>query len=1188
MIKRHSHQSVASVIHQSIVSVYTCSTASHSRHFYMASLPFTNSTFFKCSLNSHMSMSLSTATHFSSKLNPAIDTRNLPIQYTLHVETIRTLCDLFQNKRRDLKPTDITRVWDLCRILIKNDTSSIKNLLEVEQLMHRLVAFLALSPENHNAVEQTEKLLIWWRPGNKWSDLTSQDILWIVRAYKVKTVQQGLDIISSICRKCNLKRLDSTVVYILIVSIAIRHSSKEAIEFIKAFVAQQQRSIQPSIHLNYLLQTCCQEISFMQQHSGILDISVKEANAQVKSISEFMLDLVAYMSTASPNPALADVVSFNYIAFSQKCTTYTDVVRVLDTMQSYGVYPNIKTFTTLVHNLDADSAIKLFEKANEMGLQTDASILVSYIRACKLRPDQSSGKRDALKAFLAHPYRLELTSPTYADSGILFILSAIYSYEYKLDVTLQVINDMIQSGWRIPPERFKHIISRLCYSHLVKDAVELLDRAMLMSKAYASVDTRTTIVAGWCATGYPDSALKFIDTMLEKGLAPTMQMYRWIIDSLITMRKLGDADRVAIMCRDKVNVVTIDAFHAVTRAYLIFGHADEAERRIKHINTYGFIADDTTHAIWVATLLKLGKRDEAESKLKSLGAYYGGVKHVPVAVYTAFMDVAILEHDWINVIKYWRKIIGCARGGVSGVEDAIVAKYITGAIQLDRFDAIQSVIKQVQWETHPKTYRAYVYVCFKSGNVMKGQRVVEDVLTIAHSQRTQFVKAQNTDRALAYRDLPHAKYLAEILCDVVGYYASDLGNLSHAKQTLRVYLEMFKPTSRPFVSLMRAAVHHAKFSDPSGGLDEAMQYWKWMVQAGGRVNQSGYGGWISACVDAGDVCRAIQGIQLLVQAKFKPTVAIQQTVLTMLGRCGRISEMERLFKRLLTNDDSKAFVSVPATSATVNALMTGYLHSKNYAKLFLVWNRLWKRSGGGSDAQVPVFTSNDPSIETCIHVANAKDILDVDMLVPDLADLVEHDQFASDVNTQADESIQDLYDETHEHNETDSLLDTSMTPLSLPWTTTMNTDHGVTPVTFCLVLDALGFAGDLEVLDKVWQQVVDVDKFPISPNCTTSYMEALMRCGQTDRAMEVVIGACKTGKVAVKTVVNFLGMCDDGEQGKHRKEQVMKCVKKECTLEFTEILQQRLDGGKSQTKTRKIPSDQNIDQVLQLFKLTAD
>jgi hypothetical protein len=87
--------------------------------------------------------------------------------------------------------------------------------------------------------------------------------------------------------------------------------------------------------------------------------------------------------------------------------------------------------------------------------------------------------------------------------------------------------------------------------------------------------------------------------------------------------------------------------------------------------------------------------------------------------------------------------------------------------------------------------------------------------------------------------------------------------------------------------------------------------------------------------------------------------------------------------------------------------------------------------------------------------------------------------------------------------------------------------HGVTPVTVCITIDALGFSQSLDRLRSLWTKLHGVG-FKLSENCWLSYIEALIRCGQKEEAQSLFREMQSTFKnPTLKTLTNYVQMMGD-------------------------------------------------------------
>ncbi|KAJ3034829.1 hypothetical protein HK097_004384, partial [Rhizophlyctis rosea] len=82
--------------------------------------------------------------------------------------------------------------------------------------------------------------------------------------------------------------------------------------------------------------------------------------------------------------------------------------------------------------------------------------------------------------------------------------------------------------------------------------------------------------------------------------------------------------------------------------------------------------------------------------------------------------------------------------------------------------------------------------------------------------------------------------------------------------------------------------------------------------------------------------------------------------------------------------------------------------------------------------------------------------------------------------------------------------------------------HGALPLHICLILDGLGFTSHSRSLTSFWRLIKSAG-YPLEENCYTSYVEALVRVGRCEEAVEVVRGEMYGDgvDVGVKTVRNL-------------------------------------------------------------------
>ncbi|KAH6599227.1 hypothetical protein BASA50_003169 [Batrachochytrium salamandrivorans] len=1267
-------------------------------------------------------------------------------------QTLDLLDNLLTNKTNGLPQQKSSRdqIWDLCRLLLNCDATAVLGAVKGSDLLLRLLAFLALTPGHPLAPEQVERLLRWQRsvrpnePGvlasmvvssnnnmmsshdcSSTQQFTTQDLVWMVKSYSIVSAQSAWAAIAQICRQINRPTLHPMAIYVAVIAVAVHAGPTEAIVCVRSLLG---RSDPPTlaettdaaatdaapppprlqIRLNYMLQACCQEDAFMHTHQRILRTTPSQLVLATSAILQFMNLLIAYMAKHDPS-SRPDVISFNYLARLTKCTSFENVQAFLNNMHHYGVTPNTKTFVELVRGLDYSSAALVFAEADRRHLQTDASILMSYIRSCQTRSDTAAANADAIKAFLSNRFRCEMYSPTYADSGVVYCLSATYKVNKDVASGKLILADMHRNAYHPPVDRFFNFIEMACYFYqpdLARDvAIQLSD----LSLTYLSPHIRLAIVVGYCTMNRPDSALDFISAMRKRGLEPTLAMTLCLVTRLIALQRLGDADRVARqMQNENATDRPILPFNTVTHAYIVSGRADEAKRRITTLSEFGLVADDTTSALLVAAQFSLGNDADAMQVVADLEARYGGEDQVPVVVYAACMDhylgIGCIDrgNQYWDLLKRASAAVGMGKGIVE-LDDAVLARYINGVAALGHVHLVEALEHHIDSIRQPESTRELIRVYFSSDRadraVAKTHQLVDQLRrditqSLPPDEREAVLAAaatdpSNTRLAVAVagargqyrtaRDIKTSQSIAHVLCDCISYFSRVRGDWSTARYWLRIYLSLFRPTATPFVALIRAAVSpHCSDSD-ADGLQLAQSVWDEMVSCGVRQNARSYGALIAAHIDAGDLHTACDLITDMVQDGFSPGRPILNTVLGLLGRGRRVSDMEILFQRLSSprrrlgaldadsREDSRkdsekdyrrdpgeigiAGLSLHQTLSkhvdvivpglpTINALLTGYLHSGHYARIFLVWNRLWRKQGGrvllrrsllatdsighdgnwsctgrdthnikggwkpteavrdglknrsesllenrserilenGSES-ILVTHDDDHAIDklfpeslykrqlslTSTHVANWRE-----QTMPPFSTrrgggggvLSPRISIWEPKNESSMSSMQGIADPLQPNDTHSFRVMASPVTSSALFSQSMTVEmvFGVSPITVCLVLDAAGFSRNLPVLDKLWRDL-EVAQFPLSVNCYTSYMEALVRCGEVHRACAVITGHgsgdANGGDLPdLKMVDNFLKMCGDAYASE--TESVWAYVRQRCPDKYISQLEKRM------------------------------
>lgn len=69
---------------------------------------------------------------------------------------------------------------------------------------------------------------------------------------------------------------------------------------------------------------------------------------------------------------------------------------------------------------------------------------------------------------------------------------------------------------------------------------------------------------------------------------------------------------------------------------------------------------------------------------------------------------------------------------------------------------------------------------------------------------------------------------------------------------------------------------------------------------------------------------------------------------------------------------------------------------------------------------------------------------------------------------------------------------------------------GFDAVTLCVILDTLGISKQLKKVRQVWHDVIK-NKFPLTLNNITSYVEALLRCSEDEEAVQIVLNLSNFG-----------------------------------------------------------------------------
>ncbi|KAI8928618.1 hypothetical protein BC831DRAFT_548172 [Entophlyctis helioformis] len=916
-----------------------------------------------------------------------------------------------------------------------------------------------------------------------------------------------------------------------------------------------------AVHYNYLLQALCLEDALVrkQKRNSVLPRSRLStmSNADKDELSEhifyFMRVVVAYMQRRGVIP---DNVTFNYLASMSRIKTFVDAQLFLKAMADFDVMPNTTTFAKLLTHMDLAPAKMLMEEADRRGLQTDATLLVAWINQCRVR----NKSQDAIEMLQWSQFKNHIFSPSHR-ADIRFILNAAASNPKYMDAAVDLLRDMARMNYVPNADSVRRLVNALCKAGRPKDAAEIVQRLGALSRDFLSFENRVSIVVGFRNLSNIKAAIQFTRDMEAMGLPVSRTSYCIIIESLVKHRRFEQAEAWMAQLTKSGFSMPIASFNLLLQGYLDVGRPQEADALVGRMKQWGLEPDQETYGCIITGLLKRNRIDEAKQiaeevrqrqfsqdrqaarvriqrqsiaweqeedggdggfvdeldELDEAGSLDGDgdavdttrapTTGIPSNIHAIFLQYYISMRQWDEADRVWQQVVADAAGDVSRIADNLLAIHIHGLSVRGDIPSIEALESRgISWQSQPYSLRAMLSAYLRSDCVQRAQTILADTLKamqqpdaklMLDSTAKSIAAARAAKQARQRRGLglpvysqtntPHsesaaggqmpasvpnvpralARIMADTVADFVSFFASQ-GNLAEAELYLEESLVHFRASSRPFISLIRSAVR------TQNDLARSRGYWNEALRLGVMPDVKLYGTMMGAHVDAGDLRGALRLFSEFKQKGMMPSESMYNTLLGLYGRAGRVKDMEMLFRYLTRSEAGSSRVFFTPTIVTMNSLMTGYLYSSQYDKAMAIWRRMWRGTPAivRRSQSLPSSASSSASSSGAPGAALPATTADAD----DDSDSVDKLLF--------------------------SLFDSRLVVLHGQQKVTLSNVYGVSEATVSLALDTLGFAGRLADLEALWAELRDVG-YPLSDNNFTSYMEALVRCGQIEKAVSV-------------------------------------------------------------------------------------
>lgn len=220
--------------------------------------------------------------------------------------------------------------------------------------------------------------------------------------------------------------------------------------------------------------------------------------------------------------------------------------------------------------------------------------------------------------------------------------------EDRLETALELMNQMRGSGFQ--PDNVNYtLVFQACAKKRV--GVDVISRVCAnIEQEGLEMDTKlyNDVINAYCRAGDPDKAFQYMGLMQACDLVPDVRSYSSLIETLVVVRRLDDAEAAYAEMKSKSYKINLRTLNALLSAYTRKSLLEQVEKLMQDAEDAGLKLSTFSYGLLIDAYSRAGRLDQAKAAFHNMK-----VENVPANafIYSRLMVAYRNARQWDGTIR---------------------------------------------------------------------------------------------------------------------------------------------------------------------------------------------------------------------------------------------------------------------------------------------------------------------------------------------------------------------------------------------------------------------------------------------------------------------------------------------------------------------------------------------------------